>query len=312
MKKNTLLYFILLLVPIYFLVTKITPLMQRSLETSSTMQIEKIAAQKSLDSLVSIKNKSSYQLNRIEYYKKRVAFYNRMGAQTSTHVYSMLSMVIILVLGFSILFLFKKKTSKRLSLSKRQANYNDFSDYNLDSIGQQISWEPNYNGGANFMISELIQVNPNLIKIKSTNAFKMFIWLFLLLAINFTFFELYELYLQGKLFNLSFIELLKSIPIVSVVLFTVSIATYFSFSSKSTFNKDTQLFKNTSFKDIYAIQLLSKSIKGKNHIGYVTYELNLVLTNGNRVYIMDNNNRSIIESDAVLLGKFLAIPIWKL
>jgi len=43
----------------------------------------------------------------------------------------------------------------------------------------------------------------------------------------------------------------------------------------------------------------------------MSYEMNLVLTDGDRVNIMDHGKSKDVDESAQILGEFLAVPIWK-
>lgn len=66
----------------------------------------------------------------------------------------------------------------------------------------------------------------------------------------------------------------------------------------------------THLSNVYAVQIISKIVKTKNS-RYRSYELNLVLKNGNRVYLIDHANQKSIRNDAIIVSRFLNdIPIW--
>ena len=64
----------------------------------------------------------------------------------------------------------------------------------------------------------------------------------------------------------------------------------------------------TKFDDIYALQVLSKYSYGKAS-GYV-YELNLVLKNGTRIFLVSYKGEEEIVEDCQVLSKFLGKPVW--
>ena len=60
---------------------------------------------------------------------------------------------------------------------------------------------------------------------------------------------------------------------------------------------------------IHALQIVAEFISGKN-ANYYSYELNLVLKNGNRINIIDHNNKGRIDREAKVLSEFLGVPVW--
>ncbi len=68
-------------------------------------------------------------------------------------------------------------------------------------------------------------------------------------------------------------------------------------------------------KDIYAIQLFKKRVWSETSEGgsftYISYELNLVFKDGERINIMDHAKGEYVDDSAETLGQFLNIPVWK-
>jgi hypothetical protein len=66
--------------------------------------------------------------------------------------------------------------------------------------------------------------------------------------------------------------------------------------------------------DIHAIQLLQEYVSTSSSSGsssrYYSYELNLVLKDGNRLNVVDHGKLSLIRTDAEQLGQFLNVPVW--
>jgi hypothetical protein len=60
---------------------------------------------------------------------------------------------------------------------------------------------------------------------------------------------------------------------------------------------------------IHALQIVAEYIRGKNG-DYHSYELNLVLKNGNRINIVDHSCRKKLTEDVEVLAEFLGIPLW--
>jgi len=60
---------------------------------------------------------------------------------------------------------------------------------------------------------------------------------------------------------------------------------------------------------IHAIQVVSEYVPGKRSSFY-SHELNLVLSDGGRVNVVDHGNKGQLTSDAKALAEFLAVPLW--
>ncbi len=69
-------------------------------------------------------------------------------------------------------------------------------------------------------------------------------------------------------------------------------------ASKSIFYRKEPLL----LEQIHALQFIQVSMQ--------FYELNMVLNNGDRVNIIDHDNRKILHEDAVNIAKFLGVPVW--
>ena len=68
--------------------------------------------------------------------------------------------------------------------------------------------------------------------------------------------------------------------------------------------------------DVYAIQLIKEYVPGSRGTDscsspYYSYELNLVLKDGERMNVVDHGNLTRIRADAIQLGEFLGnLPVW--
>lgn len=67
--------------------------------------------------------------------------------------------------------------------------------------------------------------------------------------------------------------------------------------------------------DVYAIQLIKEYVPGSRRSGsrspYYSYELNLVLKDGERMNVVDHGDLQRIRADAIQLGEFLGnLPVW--
>jgi hypothetical protein len=61
--------------------------------------------------------------------------------------------------------------------------------------------------------------------------------------------------------------------------------------------------------DIRALQLLSKRFSGA-YASFKCYELNLVLTDGRRLNVLNHGDLSAIRSQAAAISKLIAKPVW--
>jgi hypothetical protein len=64
------------------------------------------------------------------------------------------------------------------------------------------------------------------------------------------------------------------------------------------------------FSRIHALQIISELCRGKKNSTYYSYELNLVLDDGQRINVADHGNLQKLREDAVTLSQFLGKPLW--
>lgn len=66
--------------------------------------------------------------------------------------------------------------------------------------------------------------------------------------------------------------------------------------------------------EVGAVQLLTKMVSssGKDSRRFLSYELNLVQSGGQRMNLLDHSRRDAIEADAAALAAFLGVPLWQM
>ena len=70
--------------------------------------------------------------------------------------------------------------------------------------------------------------------------------------------------------------------------------------------------------DVHALQLLRKYVRRNNSSssssssrrGYYVYELNLVLKDGTRRFVVSHGSGNSLMNDAKKLSEFLNVPVW--
>jgi len=60
---------------------------------------------------------------------------------------------------------------------------------------------------------------------------------------------------------------------------------------------------------IHALQIISEYCRGDKS-SYYSYELNLVLRDGERINVVDHGNKRRLQNDAQTLANFLGVPVW--
>ena len=65
-----------------------------------------------------------------------------------------------------------------------------------------------------------------------------------------------------------------------------------------------------AFDSVYSVQLLDEEVRRRGRVPFWSYELNLVLQNGQRIHLIDHGNQREIRWDAGDLAKIINVPIW--
>lgn len=184
-----------------------------------------------------------------------------------------------------------------------------------DPIAIQTEWVPAKSGGTNIATHKLVEVHPERLEFRvSMGACLAYLAIFLVGV------GLIVYAFQGKYSGSSPIfpglvfcavgGLLMYYGMVPIV-FDKN-ADYFWKGRK---NPADQLLGNKSVKiaamleNIHAIQLLSEYCnKGKTR--FYSYEINLVLKDGDRINVVDHGNLKKVKRDAQKLSTFLGKPLW--
>ncbi len=191
-----------------------------------------------------------------------------------------------------------------------------------DPVASKTSWEPLKAGGSNFK-SQKMSVYRDKIVVDKSAATIFFCLIFILAGIF-----VVMLYANLGFENLGVNNDVINNPLVLLVGLVFAGAGFFALISykKMTFEKlsgsyyrgknlkqfdrSTNKMNQGMLSDIHAIQLIRERISSDKSI-YTSYEINLVLKNGERVNVMDHGSWSDIERSAKDLAGFLGVPIWQ-
>lgn len=207
------------------------------------------------------------------------------------------------------------------------------SRYNLeqfeDPIALTTQWTPAKSGGASFKTHKLIMDEFGALRYKMAIGNIIFSMIFIMVGlattvggvymlvktiflsanssgnIDFTFLFLI---LFGLMFSLPGALMLyfSSAPIV----FDKKIGYFWKGRTKPNNRENNGKIKYLAkLEEVHAIQLLSEYIRGDKS-SYYSYELNLVLKNGNRVNVVDHGNEVKIREDAQTISEYLEIAVW--
>jgi hypothetical protein len=192
-----------------------------------------------------------------------------------------------------------------------------------DPLALETSWHPAAPGGASFATHRLKQTSAYRVEFAPTLAWKLFSLLFFLVGVgvlvfHFDRFDLDQVVLSNEG---SYVPL-----IVGAIFSVVGVCMGWLGSTPRVFDQALamswrgrrqpammgtggQKGSATPLSAIYALQLLSEYVSG-NKSSYYSYELNLVLADGNRINVVDHGKLAELRADAQTLARFLGKPIW--
>lgn len=194
-----------------------------------------------------------------------------------------------------------------------------------DPLASRIDWDPVKSGGANFRTQKLERDASTGLLIKPTLGAQLFSLVFMLPGLGGLLIGApYNFFMVGDMgTGLFFIAL-------GGIFFAAGFVMWHHFSKGHVFDKKSgHYYSGKKFKrsqnysdakqgrlsDIHALQMLTERVTSNSTKGgsssYNSYEINLVLKNGQRINVMDHGNESDIEKSAMDLARFLDVPIWR-
>jgi hypothetical protein len=192
-----------------------------------------------------------------------------------------------------------------------------------DPLALETSWHPAAPGGASFGTHRLKQTSALRVEFAPTAAWKLFSLAFFVAGSGVLVFHLNR-------FDLDSIVLSNGRTyaplIIGTVFSLVGFGMWWFGSTPRVFDRARAMFWRgrrqpammssgghkgpwTPLSAIYALQLISEYVSGDKN-SYYSYELNLVLADGNRINVVDHGNLEHLRADAQTLARFLDRPIW--
>lgn len=225
----------------------------------------------------------------------------------------------------------------KLILEKRRAEsqiqFNNKIESSHDKLAKEIEWKSLNKGSSNFKNRFLSHKVTGDIVFKPTIFSIIFglIFLFSGLLIIYFLTGLNQFPISDFFYNpisgikIFFQWLRQSINSESIfillfgsIFFLIGLALLYTFVKPIGFSSRGKFFykgftflkhKIISFNDIHAIQLLS-SLKRSSKSSYMTYEVNLVLKNKERVNVVTHPKVEAAKRNADELSSFLSVPVW--
>ena len=211
-----------------------------------------------------------------------------------------------------------KDLAKKLGIPVRERKVFDPSTID-DPLAMKTKWIPAKTGGASFLTHQLTRVGTNRIEFAPTAGAKFFYLLFIIIGIG--------LIIGFPIAAMSGSDVQVFVPILAGTVFTgVGGLMLYLGTTPVVFDKSQGFFWNsrqgpekktthssvknfTRLEKIHALQLVSEYCQG-NKSSFYSYELNLVLTNGKRINVVDHGNVDELRRDARTLAAFLEKPVW--
>lgn len=192
-------------------------------------------------------------------------------------------------------------------------------DFSKDPVSKITRWEPLKNGGANFLTHSLRELNASRYEFETTLGAKLFSLFFIIMGGGAAVVFLTNAIEDGRV-GLNIETILPALAGGAFVL--VGIGLYFYLTTPIVFDKNKQMFwksrnspkgydltsaeqKSIKLSEIYALQLLEEMVDD-----CLSYELNLVLKNGERRNVIDHGDLIELRQDAQKLSLFLSVPVW--
>ena len=187
----------------------------------------------------------------------------------------------------------------------------DSSQFN-DPVAQKCSWEPLKSATANFNTHKLQKVGDKALTYKPTPMMLIMGIAFVAVGVG-----VLAAYAFGAIAHWMALVMALLFSCAGVIIFLQG-TTPMTFDIKSkTFCRGRSQKQCTSFDRIHGIQILVKIGKVNNNSDniqrvsyFYAYEINLVLHDGNRVYVMAYTNKDKALNDAGLIADLVHVPIW--
>jgi hypothetical protein len=192
-----------------------------------------------------------------------------------------------------------------------------------DPVAMRTEWNPAKGGGASFCTHKLVTVNSNRMEFRASIGAKLFYLVFLIAGLGVMFaFSGAKLSSGGFAFDMETIMPLSIGLIFSCVggcllyFGTAPIVFdkrrgYFWKGRKSPAEvSDKRSLKHfAQLDEIHALQLISEYCSGDKS-SYYSYEMNIVLKDGQRINVVDHGKQSKLKDDAGVIAGFLGVPVW--
>lgn len=191
-----------------------------------------------------------------------------------------------------------------------------------DELAMKTQWTPLVPGGASFRTRKLvISKMGNKANFKTTIGALLFGGIFFIVGLGVLIFGIIRFVSNGvageSFFLTGFGLIFGAVGAGMLCWFTRPIVfdQDMGFFWKGRVSRDKLMYsveslKNcVSLKKIHALQIISEFCKGDKS-SYYSYELNLVLDDGERLNVVDHGDLKALRADAEILSEYLQLPVW--
>lgn len=183
-----------------------------------------------------------------------------------------------------------------------------------DPIADSLSWEPLKKGGANFKTHNLMKTGPERLEYKPTTFYRIMPYIFIVIGLvaGGIIFSRVS-YIGGLAFGLIFMGAgsLIARQANKPIVFDKSEGYFWKgkLSPRDVLNMS-EIKTYANLDDIAALQVIDEVVRSDKST-YHSYEINLVLKNGERLNVVDYGNLKAIEQDLQTLKGYLNVEVWK-
>jgi hypothetical protein len=166
-----------------------------------------------------------------------------------------------------------------------------------DAVAAKTEWTPLVRGGANFATHRLVKVSGTRIEFKKSLQSFLFGGVFAVVGLGVS---------AAGLVNAAWELVLFGLPFTAVGAWVV-------WPRSVVFDGDAREFsaakRTVPFGSIHALQIIREHVSSSDS-DYWSYELNLVLTDGSRINVVDHGDLARVRRDVVELAGLLGCRVW--
>ena len=163
-----------------------------------------------------------------------------------------------------------------------------------DPLAQRIEWGPLKQGGSNFRTHQLEETSPGRLEVKRSLGYTAFGVGFIAVGLPVAI----GLFPLGLLFGVPFVG-------VGVAVLWPRTKGFYGDAQQCRLGDRT-----IAFAEVHAVQVLEELVSGGDSADYSSYELNLVLRDGERVNVADHGDYNRVRNDAGTIATMMRCPLW--